>query len=160
MKHIELENQLKVRIRKRRMIEALLTLAFLTVVIVSAVLFGQSKGVEEISYGSIKHQSVTYNYDFMWGILIGVLGFTFSIIFWICDLVFSKVVTFEINGDFVTLYRGITHVNLYVNGQQKDCISTGYYLEAPLSDGTKVNVALGKWSAHITFSNGHPPIDV
>ena len=47
-----------------------------------------------------------------------------------------------------------------MNGDLKTGCIFGYYLEAPLSDRTKVNVALGKWSAHFTFENGHPSIDV
>ncbi len=161
MKHIELENELKTRISKRRIIEAVLSLAFLIVIIVFAVLYVRSKEVEVLAdAGCVKYISVTWNYNLAWGILVGALGFISCLIFWICDFVFTKLVTFEINGDFVTFYRGIVHTNLYVNGEQKAGISVGYYLEAPLSDRTKVNVALGKWSAHFTFSNGHPPIDV
>jgi prefoldin subunit 5 len=47
---------------------------------------------------------------------------------------------------------------LYENGE---CIASGagYYLEAKLSDKTRVTVSIGKWSAHMTFSNGRSPID-
>jgi len=160
MKHIELENELRARIRKRRTIEAILSIIFWIIVIVFTVLYEQSKIVEEIGWGMFKYQSVSYNHNFLWGILVGALGFIPSIIFLIGDFVFSKLVTFEINGDYLTFYRGVAHTKLYVNGECKDGRSLGYYLEATLTDGTKVNVALGKWSAHLTFSNGHPPIDV
>ena len=160
MKHIELEQELKMRIKKRRIIVAALSVVFLVVAVVFTVLYEQSKVVEEIGWGPIKHQSITYNYDLAWGILAGALCFIPPAIFWICDILFSRLLTFEINGDYVTFYRGIVHTNLYINGVQKAGISYGYYLEAPLSDRTMVNVALGKWSAHITFSNGYPPIDV
>ena len=160
MKHSELDNALRTHIKKRRTIEVVLSVIFLTTIIIFSILYGQSKVVEEIGWGPIKHQFVSYNYDFTWGILVGYLGFVISSIFLIGDLVFSKLKTFEINSDYITLYRGINHTNLYINGEKKDSITLGYYLEATLSDRTKVNVALGKWSAHITFSNGHPPIDV
>ena len=160
MKHIELENELRARMKRRRIIEGVLSLIFLIVTIVFAVLYGQSMVVEEISIGPIKHQTVTYNHNFTWGILVGALGLVNAGICWICDLLFTKLETVQINGDFLTFYRGILHTNLYVNGEQKAGAAGGYYLEATLSDGTKVNVALGKWSAHMTFSNGHPPIDV
>jgi hypothetical protein len=117
--------------------------------------------VEEIGFGPIKHQSVTYNRNFTWGILVGVFGLTFLGIFLISDCIFSQAITFETGGDYITFYRGIAHINLYVNGEYKDGLSLyGYYLEAALSDNTRVNVALGKWSAPFTFTNGHPPIDV
>ena len=160
MKHTRLENELRNHIKKRRIIEVILGVVFLTIIVVFSVLYEQSKVIEEIGWGPIKHQSVTYNHDFTWGILVGALGFVISIIFLVSDCIFSKLITFEINGDYITFYRGINQTNLYINGEQKDSITLGYYLEATLSDRTKVNVALGRWSAHFTFSNGHPPIDV
>ena len=124
-------------------------------------LYEQSRVVEEVGWGPIKYQNVSYNNDLTWGILVGALGFIPAIIFLIGDFVFGKLATFEVNGDFITFYRGLLHNNLYINGELKDSLTLfGYYLEAPLSDRTKVNVALGKWSAHMTFSNGHAPIDV
>ena len=160
MKYLELEQELRARIKKRRMIEAVLSLVCLIILIVFAVLYEQSKVVEEIEWGPITHQSVTYNTDFLWGIMVGACGFVISIIFLIADCIFSKLIIFEVKGDYITFYRGMVHTNLYVNGEQKDGITYGYYLEATLSDRTKINVALGKWSAHITFSDGHPSIDV
>ena len=161
MKHIELENALKKRIKKRRRIAGVLSIIFLIIVVVFGVLYEESKVVEEIGFGSIKYQSVTYNYNFLWGILVGWLGFIPSIVFLIEDFLFSKLVTIEVQGDYITFYRGIIHRNLYVNGEYRDGLSLfSYYLETSLSDGTKVTVALGRWSAHLTFSNGHAPIDV
>lgn len=160
MKHLELEKRLKAHIRKRRIIEAALSAVFLIILIVFAVLYEQSKTVEEIAWGPITNQSVTYNKDFLWGIMVGVLGYIPFVIFLIADFIFPKIVTFEINSDYITFYRGLIHTNLYINGELNDSITFGYYLEATLSDRTKVNVALGKWSAHFTFTNGHPPIDV
>ena len=160
MKHLELEKRLKAHIRKQRIIEAALSAVFLIILIVFAILYEQSKVIDEIGWGPIKHQSITYNRDFMWGIMVGVLGYIPSVIFLISDFIFSKLITFEINNDYVTFYRGLVHTNLYINGELNDSITFGYYLEATLSDRTKVNVARGKWSAHFTFTNGHPPIDV
>lgn len=160
MKHLELEQELRAHIRKRRIIEATLSVAFLAITILFAVLYAQSAVVEEISWGPIKHQTVTYNHNYSWGVLVGILGLTPSLVFWVADGLFSRLVTFEVSGDFVTFYRGIVHTNLYVNGVLNDSVSYRHYLEAPLSDGSKVNVALGKWSAHFTFSNGHPSMDV
>ena len=161
MKYITLENELKKRIRKRRIAEAILSVIFLTITIVFNVLYEQSAVVEEITFGPIKHQSVTYNTDYLWGIFLGFFGLTPSFIFLIADFFASKVVTFEISGDYITFYRGIFGMDLYVNGEHKDgLLLFGYHLEATLSDGTKVNAAIGKWSAHLTFSNGHPPIDL
>lgn len=160
MKHVDLENQLRAHIKKRRIIAASISATFLSVLIVFSILYNQSKVVNELGWGPIKNQSVTYNYNLTWGIMVGVLGLIPALITFLADYMFSKLATFEINGDHITFYRSIVHTALYINGAEKDRISLGYYLEATLSDKSKVNVALGKWSAHITFSNGHPPIDV
>lgn len=161
MNHIVLENKLRSRVRKRRIVEIILCIVFLITSLIFMIAYEQSKVIDEIEWGPIKHQSVTYDHDLAWGILIGWLGFIPSVTSLIADHIFSKLVTTEVNGDHITFYRGFVHTNLYVNGEYKDGLSLfGYYLEATLSDGTKVNVALGKWSAHLTFSNGQPPIDV
>ena len=161
MKHITLENELKMRIRKRRIAEAVLTVIFLTVTIVFNILYEQSAVVEEIGFGSFKHQIITRNSNFMLGIIIGCFGLIPSIIFLMGDIVSSKYVTFEISGDYVTFYRGVFGTDLYINGEYKDgLLLFGYYLDATLSDGTKIHVALSKWRAHFTFSNGHPSMDL
>lgn len=160
MGHTELERELKMRMRKGRIIEAILCAAFLAMIIGFSVARERSKVVTEIGWGPISHQSVTYNESFQWGIIVGVLGLIICTIYLIGDFVFSKLNTVEVNGDYITLYRGALHTNLYVNGEYKDGLAVGYHLEASLSDKSKVNVALGKWSAHLTFTNGHSPIDV
>ena len=50
-----------------------------------------------------------------------------------------------------------TDGEIYFNGELK-AASAGYYLEAKLPGGTKVTVSFGRWSAHISFSNGRSPI--
>ncbi len=160
MNHIILENTLKAHIRKRRVIESITSTVFLVVLIAFAVLYGKSRVVEEVDWGFIIHRTVTYNDDFLWGILLGSLGTILFGILLIADFVFSRFTTVEVNSDYITLYRGVLHTNLYVNGEYKDGMAIGYYLEATLSDRTKVNVALSKWSAHLTFTNGYPPVDI
>lgn len=160
MKHITLENELKKRIRKRRIIIASVCAFFFVIALIFMVAYDQSREIEEIGGGIISYRTVTHNHDFAWGILIGWLLFSPLIVILIADLIFSKSVTVKVGEDHITFYRGLAHTSLYVNGEYKDGLSYGYHLEAPLSDGTKVYVALGKWSAHLTFSNGHPPIDI
>lgn len=160
MKHITLENELKNRIKKRRIIIASVCALFFLIAIIFMIAYDGSREIKEIGEGIISYRTVTYNHDFAWGILIGWLLFSPLIIILIADLIFSKTVTVKVGEDHITFYRGLAHTSLYVNGEYKDGLSYGYHLEAPLSDGTKVYVALGKWSAHLTFSNGHPPIDI
>ena len=161
MKHLVLEDELKRCAGKRRIVEMIVCAVFLAIAICFTVLYEQSKVVEELDYFFGKYQQVSYNRDFLWGILVGWLGFFPSLILWICDVLLTKIVTIPIGEDYLTFYRGMLHINLYVNGEYKDgLVFSGYYLETSLPDGTKVNVALGKWNAHFTFSNGHPSIDI
>ena len=162
MKYTELSTELNDRIRKRRIGGIIIGVIFLMILIVFNILYGQSKVVEEISVGSIERHSITYNGNFMWGILIGGFGLIYSVIFLIVDFVFSQVVAFDIDGDHITFYRGCVHTDLYVNGEKCDRLSFGFRnrMEATLSDGTKMNVALGKYSAHFMFSNNHPSMDI
>lgn len=160
MKHIELEKGLNAHIRKRRIIEAVLGVVFLVIGIVFTVLLEESKVVEEVGEGIFTYQYVTYYDNYVMGIVVGIMGFIPSVLFLLVDLLCSKVVTFQINRDMLTFYRGFIHTKLYVNGEEKGGISSGYYFEATLSDGSKVTVMRGKYTAHLVFSNGHPPIDV
>ena len=160
MKHIELENELNCHIRKRRIISCVIGAVFLVIAIVFSVAYVQSRTVNEIDLGPINYEIVTYNHDLAFGILIGWLGLLPCVALIILDRIRSKPITVNVGGDYITLYRGLLSVNLYVNGEYKDGLSFGYHLEAPLSDGSRVSVALGKWSAYMTFSNGHPSIKI
>lgn len=161
MMHTELENQLKKRIRIRRITEGILTVIFLVISVLFTVLYENSRTVEAVGRPPFVYESVTYNYNYIWGTLIGCLGLLWSVIFLVTDLIFTRLQTVEAGADHITFYRGMLRVNIFVNGEYKDGLPlAGYYLEAPLSDGTKVTVSLGKWSAHLTFSNGHQPIDL
>lgn len=161
MKYIALENELKKHIRKRRMVEIVLCVVSLVIAITFSIAYEQSKVVETIGFGPFQYQSITYNTNFVWGIMVGVLSFIPSIIALICDVIFIKYTTIEVNGYYVTVYRGMVHNNLYVDGVYRDGVFlVGHYLETSLPDGTKVFVSLEKWSAHFSFSNGQPSIEV
>ncbi len=161
MKHIELESELRARIKRRRRIFVILCLIFLAAAIVFTVAYEQSKTVKTIDLGPMDYEIVTYNNDLAFGILIGWIGVIYPAVCLLFDYIRSRIVTVRVNEDHITFYRGLSHNNLYVNGEYKDGLSLfGYYLEAPLSDGSKVSVALGRWSAHMTFSNGHPSINI
>ncbi len=161
MKYLELENELKQRIKKRRVILGTISAVFLVLLIVFWILYLTSGEVTVTGWGPFEYRSVTYNENLKWGMMVGLVGFIYSIIFFILDLICSKFITVEVNADHITFYRGLGHVRLYVNGELKDGLSLfKYYLEAPLSDGSRVNVSVGRWSAHMTFTNGHSAIDV
>lgn len=161
MKHLELEKELTRRMKKRRVIGLAVCAVLLTIAIVFTVLYEQSKVVHEVGFGPIKHQSVTYNTDLLWGLMISWVPLIPLVIVVICDYLFVKFHTVQVGDDYITLHRGFSSIALYINGEERDSIIlNGYHLEAALSDGSKVHVALGKWSAYLTFTNGHPPIDL
>ena len=160
MDHIQLEAHLRARIKKRRTAGMLCCVLCLAITVLFTILYVQSRTVTVLGEGLLQYQSVTYNYSLTFGIAFGLLGLVLCASFLFVDLLCGRAATFEVNHDHITLYRGFVHNSLYVNGECKDSVCNGYYLEATLSDGTKVNVALGKWSAHLTFTSGHPPIDV
>jgi len=156
-----LEAYLKKRIQKRRITESLFCLGSLAVMVLFIVLYALSKEVTEIESVFGTYQTVMYNPDFIYGIGFGLMALTVFTTILICDLLGSKLHTLEVGGAAVTLYRGLFHTKLYVNGTLADSLTfSGYHMEALLPDGSKVNVALGKWSAHLTFSNGAEAVDV
>ena len=160
MGHIELENKLKKRIKIRRITEAVLCVVFLIIAIVFTVLRDGSRTVEVIGKPPFVYESVSYNNSYVSGMVVGYLGLMWCIIFLIIDLLFVKLETVEVGRDHITFYKGVLRPSLYVNGSNDGLSWGGYYLEIPLSDGTRATASLGKWSVHLTFSNGHPPIDL
>ncbi len=160
MEHIELENKLKKRIKNRRIIEAVLSVVFLIIAIVFTSLRDGSRTVEVIGQPPFVYESVSYNDDYVLGMAAGYLGLMWCVIFLIMDLLFVKLETVEVGRDYITFYKGILRPSLYVNGSNEGLSWGSHYLEIPLSDGTRATASLGKWSVHLTFSNGHPPIDL
>lgn len=155
---LSFEDQLKKRIRKRRIIESLLCILFIAVIIGFTVAFEKSKVIEEIDFGFYKYQSVSYQYDWGYGVLAGALGLCVSGIFLLVDLLMCKLSVIDVGSDRLILDRGLRDT-LYVN-QIPYHPHSAHYLEAPLPDGTTLTVSLGKFHSHISFSDGRPAIDL
>lgn len=156
---LSLEEQLKRHIRKRRITEALLCLLFLAIAIGFTVAYENSRFVDEIDFGFYIHQSVSYNYDLGFGVLAGGMGLLVCICFLLADLFCCKLVSFQIGNDRLIFYSGFTRPTLYINNTAHHA-QRAHYLEAPLSDDSRVIASLGKWSSHISFTNGHPAMDI
>lgn len=155
MKHLELEKELTARIRKRRLIEGGVTVFLFVMGIVFAILYDNSKAYEEGLLGGLG--VVDSNMALYWLMAGCFMAAAVCAIIPIIDLLYSKFETFEACGGYITLYRGMLKNYLYFNGELK-AASAEYYLEAKLPGGTKVTVSFGRWSAHISFSNGRSPI--
>ena len=155
MKHLELEKELTAKIRKRRIIECGVTAGLLAFAILFAVLYENSKVYKESFLGDLVTDS---NIVFYWFMAVCFMAAAICAIFLFVDFLHSNFRTVEYHGGYITFYRGMFKCYLYFNGELKGS-SAGYYLEANLTGGTKVTVSIGRWSAHMTFSNGRSPID-
>jgi hypothetical protein len=155
MNHLELEKELTAKIRKRRLLEGGVTVFLFVMGIVFAILYDNSKAYEEGLLGGLG--VVDSNMALYWLMAGCFMAAAVCAIIPIIDLLYSKFETFEACGGYITLYRGMLKNYLYFNGELK-AASAGYYLEAKLPGGTKVTVSFGRWSAHISFSNGRSPI--
>ena len=156
MNHLEFEKELTAKIRKRRLIECGVTAILLAFGILFAVLYENSKIYEESFFGGYLVKES--NMAFYWLMVGCFMSAAFCAIVLFVDFMHSKFRTVEYHGGYITFYRGMLKCYLYFNGELKGS-SAGFYLEANLIAGTKVTVSIGRWSAHMTFSNGHRPID-
>ena len=155
MKHLELEKELTAKIRKRRLIECGVTAGLFAFGILFAVLYENSKVYEEGLLGGLG--VVDSNMALYWLMAGCFMAAAIFAIFLFVDFSHSNFRTVEYHGGYITFYRGMLKCYLYFNGELKGS-SAGFYLEAKLPGGTKVTVSIGRWSAHMTFSNGHRPI--
>ncbi len=160
MQYTELEKKLKKRVRIQRLVKAVLSVIFFVITMIFYMLYESSKVVEDIGLELISYQEITYNTDYLFGVMVGLLGLIPSAWFLLMDFLITKIVSVKVGHDVITLYRGSFGSTLYINGAQKD--SKGYtrYLEGILSDGTRVTVMVrGTRKGRFIFSNGHPPIE-
>ena len=160
MNHIALEQRLTARLKKRRRILGALSIGFLILAALFTILYEMSRTVEETQIGPLVHRTVRYDYDLAWGILVGAMGLTVCGILYLADRFCSRVVPLEVGGDHLTFYRGLLHTDLYINGEQTATPAFGPCLEARLSDGSRVTLVRGKWSAHLLFGDGRESIDL
>lgn len=160
MQYTELEKKLKKRVRIQRLIKAALSVIFFAITMIFYVLYENSKVVEDIGLELISYQEITYNTNYLFGIMVGLLGLIPSVWFLLMDFLIAKIVSVKVGHDVITFYRGAFGSTLYINGEQKDSKRYARYLESTLSDGTYVTVMVrGTRKGRFIFSNGHPPIE-
>lgn len=161
MPHEELELYLYRHIRKRRIIYGIICVLLLVLSIIFSVLRETTKVVHELEFGNyVIHSYTTYNNTLTCFTAVGWILWVNFVIFFIMDLIFIKYKTVEVNGDYITLYRGY-RTRLYINGDMRDELYfNDFTLEGTLSDGSKVHVALSKYRACFTFTNGHHSFEI
>lgn len=160
MQYTELEKKLKKRVRIQRLVKAVLSVVFFAITMIFYVLYENSKVVEDIGLELISYQEITYNTNYLFGVMVGLLGLIPSAWFLLMDFLITKIVSVKVGHDVITFYRGAFGSILYINGEQKDSKRYARYLEGILSDGTHVTVMVrGTRKGRFIFSNGHPPIE-
>ncbi len=159
----DIEKVLRKKALKIKITHSILTVIFWIMAIVFAILRESSKEVSTTSPplgipGG--YTSVTYDpsLSFIMGIcfMIAAIMLILTIfVFWLI-----KIETVEACDSSITFYRGPLSVALYINGIKST--RSGYFLEGKLPDGSTVTISLSRYaiSAHMTFSNGHTPIDL
>ncbi len=151
-----LEKQLRRKIHRTRWILAAISLFFFVLLVVFAVMREKTKTVHTVfNYTSVSYDS---DYSLLAGLCF-VVFFMVSLVF-LLTFIFAKVTSVEVGGSSVLLYRGPASVVLYIDGREAS--RSGYYLEGCLANGAIATVALSRNTlyAHMTFSDGHPPIDL
>ena len=160
MQYTELEKKLKKRVRIQRLVKAVLSVIFFVITMIFYMLYESSKVVEDIGLELISYQEITYNTDYLFGVMVGLLGLIPSAWFLLMDFLITKIVSVKVGHDVITFYRGAFGSTLDINGAQKDSKGYARYLEGILSDGTRVTVMVrGTRKGRFIFSNGHPPIE-
>lgn len=162
----ELEKNLSCYLRKRRIISAILFIAFLILGIVFTSIRESTKEVVIHGEGIFSYEVVTYNDYYVIGILIGFLTATVIGCILFSDFVFCSFKTTAVNAHYITAYKGMNKCSVYVNGEEKGNIGIFSFtnvVDTRLPDGTKISVAFSRSAfmiAHISFSDNHSPIDL
>lgn len=165
-----LENTLRKQIIRKRIIQAVVFIGFLSIGILFWALREASKEViihgEEFLDGVFAWKSVQYNENYIIGMIIGFVGGAMAVVFLLTDMIFCRFDSTEANGNYITVYRGMIENVVYVNGEEKDRVgmfSFTYVLETKLPDGVKIGVTFCRGAfllAHITFSDNNPSVDL
>ena len=162
----KLEKDLSEYINKRRIITAILFATFLIIGIVFSSVREATKEVTIHGEGFFSYKTVSYNDYYAIGIVIGFLTATVLACVLLTDLLFCRFQTAEVNGHYITVYRGMNKCAVYINGEENDrfgMFSFTNVIDTRLPDGTKVSVAFSRSAfilAHISFSDNNPSIDI
>ncbi len=166
MKHEALEKRLRKKRIIRRSVELGLAVLFAVLFFVSFWLFESTAEVVEHQIApGFTHKETVYNYDYVTFITLGIIGAFACGGILLDDFLICRFATVEVDGYYVTVYRGMFAREVYVDGELSRSIfmEPGYFVEIVLSNGTRVSIAFGRtwydW-CHMSFSNGRPAIEL
>lgn len=167
MTQAEFEKELSCRQTKRRWLLGGLTLLFFAMFILFWILLEATKEVT-VHGGTYfpAWESVRYNHTFIYLLIFGLCGVFFCGISLIMDFLICGYKTIQKDQQYITVYRGMLHNFVYVDGKEKGRIgpfSVSHVVEVWLQSKVKVTVSFSRtiWLiAHISFSDHTPSMEV
>lgn len=157
----DFERSLSNRIITRRLITGCLALVFLALFILFFFLREASRTVivHGTGFSMISWTEVKYEDSYIPFIIISLIGGVISSIFLIVDLIMCGHKTIRKDQHCITLYRGISHNAVYVDGQEKGRMgpfSHSNVVEVWLPNRVRVTVSFSRsiwYMAHVSFSD-------
>ena len=158
----DFERELSAKIGTRRLIIGCLALTFLALFILCLILREASKEVITHHYGIAflpARTEIRYNEAYMIPIVLGLLGTVLACIFLITDFAMCGYRTVHKDSHDITIYRGMNHNAVYVDGQEKGRIGPfemSHVVEVWLPNRVRVTVSFSRavwYMAHVSFSD-------
>ena len=170
MRQQEFENQLNKKISKRRLITGLIFGAFLLLAATFGILREVTKEHIDHCVGTggfiASWTEIKYNESYAILMVLSILCSVFPGSFLLVDFLLCGYRTVQKDLHHITVYRGILHNILYVDGQEMartEPFSHSHTVEAHLPNGVRVTVSFGRTIfslAHISYSDNTPSIEV
>lgn len=160
----EFEAKLSKKTSKRRWTTGLICLGLLALFILFMTLREFTKEVI-VHDGYIflpAWEEVRYNSAYIPLCVFSFLGSFLAGIFLLCDFLFCKLYTFEHTPHFITVYRGMLHNTVYVDGKEADTLGPFTYrnvVEIKLPTGVKAIVSFGRYHSQISYSDDTPSVE-
>lgn len=164
----EFEKQLSQKIFKRRIIEGTISILLLVIGLVFL-------GLREASKEVIIHdgyliipawEEINYNNAYLLPALVCILGAVWIGCFLLADLLCCRYRTVQKDLHHITIYRGMLHSLVYVNGTKKgqlEPFSGSQVVEVWLPNRIRITVSFNRTLfhlAHISFSDNTTSIEV
>ncbi len=158
----DFERELSAKIGTRRLIIGCLALTFLALFILCLILREASKEVITHHYGISflpPRTEIRYNEAYVIPIVLGLLSTVLACIFLITDFTMCGYRTVHKDGHDITIYRGITHNAVYVDGQEKGRLAPFSHtdvVEVWLPNRIRVTISFSRaiwYMAHVSFSD-------
>ena len=158
----DFERELSAKIGTRRLIIGCLALTFFALFILCMILREASKEVITLNYGLSflpTRTEIRYNEAYVIPIVLGLLGTALAGSFLIADFSLCGYRTLHKDGHDITIFRGMTHNSVYIDGQERGRIGPldmSHVVEVWLPNRVRVTVSFSRavwYMAHVSFSD-------